>query len=71
MVPTFENVMHQVQLGEELMAATVDGLVSRWQASVTVIGKLCRETDRWQAVIRETQTAAVNLADILRARSAC
>ena len=64
----FENVMHQVQLGEELIAAGVDELYRRWQASVTVIGKLCAETDRWQAVLRQIQTP-VNLAEILRARA--
>jgi hypothetical protein len=65
---TFENVLHQVQPGEDLIASAVDELISRWQASVTVIGKLCAETDRWQAVIRQMQ-APVNLADILRARA--
>jgi len=65
---SFENVSHHAQLGEELIAAAVEELFSRWQASVTVIGKLCRETDRWQAVIRQMQTP-VNLADILRART--
>jgi hypothetical protein len=65
---TFENVLHQVQLGEDLIAAAVDELIGRWQQSVTVIGKLCAETDRWQAVIRQMQ-APVNLADILRARA--
>jgi hypothetical protein len=65
----FENVMHQVQLGEELIAAGVDGLYRRWQASVTVIGKFCAETDRWQAVLRQMQ-APVNLAEILRSRTA-
>lgn len=64
----FENVLHQVQLGEELIAAGVDELFRRWQASVTVIGKLCAETDRWQAVLRQIQTP-VNLAEILRARA--
>jgi hypothetical protein len=66
---TYENVMHQLQLGEELIAAAVDELVGRWQASVTVIGKLCAETDRWQAALRQMQAQApINLADILRAR---
>ena len=65
----FDNVMHQMQLGEELIAAGVDELFRRWQASVTVIGKLCAETDRWQAVLRQMQ-APVNLAEILRARVA-
>jgi hypothetical protein len=64
----FENVLHQVQLGEELIAAGVDELFRRWQASVTVIGKLCAETDRWQAVFRQMQ-APVNLAEILRGRT--
>jgi hypothetical protein len=67
---TYENVMQQLQLGEELIAAAVDELVGRWQASVTVIGKLCAETDRWQAALRQMQAQApINLADILRARS--
>jgi hypothetical protein len=66
---TYENVMQQLQLGEELIAAAVDELVGRWQASVTVIGKLCAETDRWQAALRQMQAQApINLADILRAR---
>jgi hypothetical protein len=66
----FDNVMHQVQFGEELIAAGVDELYRRWQASVTVIGKLCRETDRWQAAFRQMQEAPVNLAEILRGRAA-
>lgn len=64
---TYENVMQQLQLGEELIAAAVDELIGRWQASVTVIGKLCAETDRWHAALRQMQ-APINLADILRAR---
>ena len=64
-----DNVMHQVQLGEELIAAGVDELYRRWQASVTVIGKLCAETDRWHAVLRQMQSP-VNLAEILRGRTA-
>ncbi len=67
---TYENVMQQLQLGEELIAVAVDELIGRWQASVTVIGKLCAETDRWQAALRQMQAQApINLADILRARS--
>ena len=69
---TYENVMHQLQLGEGLVAAAVDELFSRWRASVTVIGKLCSETDRWQAAFRQMQVhmqTPVNLADILRART--
>lgn len=69
---TYENVMHQLQLGEELITAAVNELVGRWQASVTVIGKLCAETDRWHAALSQMQAhmqAPVNLADILRART--
>jgi hypothetical protein len=64
-----ENVMHPMQLGEELIAAGVDELFRRWQASVTVIGKVRAEADRWQAVFRQMQ-APVNLAEILRSRTA-
>jgi hypothetical protein len=64
---TYENVMQQLQLGEELIASAVDELIGRWRASVTVIGKLCAETDRWQAALHQMQ-APINLADILRAR---
>ena len=64
---TYENVMHQLQLGEELIAVAVDELVGHWHASVTVIGKICTEADRWKAVLHQMQ-APVNFADILRAR---
>ena len=64
----FDQVLHQLHIGEELLACGVDQLFRSWQASATVIGKLCTETDRWQAVIRQMQTP-VNLADILRART--
>jgi hypothetical protein len=65
---TFENVMHQLQLGEELIASGVDELFRRWQASATVIGKLCTPSDRWQALLHQMQ-APVNLADVLRTRT--
>jgi hypothetical protein len=65
---TFENVLHQVQLGEELIAAGVDELFRRWQASTNAIGKLCTGAERWQAVLRQMQ-APVNLAEILRGRT--
>jgi hypothetical protein len=69
MAHTFENVMHQLQLGEELIAAGVDEMFRRWQKhSATVIGKLCAPADRWQAVLRQMQ-APVNFADILRSRT--
>jgi hypothetical protein len=65
---TFENVMHQLQLGEELIAAGVDELFRRWRASTNAIGKLCTGAERWQAVLRQMQ-APVNLAEILRRRT--
>jgi hypothetical protein len=72
----FDNVLQQLQLGEELIAAGVDELFRCWQASTTVIGKLCAETDRWQAALRQMQAPLrqthnpVNLPEILRARTA-
>ena len=71
----FDNVLNQLQAGEELIAAGVDELSRRWQASATFIGKLCTETDRWQAALRTMQAPLrlmqnpVDLAEILRARS--
>ena len=71
----FDNVLHQLQAGEELIAAGVDELSRRWQASATFIGKLCTETDRWQAALRKMQAPLrqmknpVNLPEILRART--
>jgi hypothetical protein len=72
----FDTVLHQLQAGEELIAAGVDQLSRRWQASATFIGKLCTETDRWQSALRKMQAPAnktqapINLAEILRARTA-
>jgi hypothetical protein len=72
----FDTVLHQLQAGEELIAAGVDQLSRRWQASATFIGKLCAETDRWQSALRKMQApvnktqAPINLAEILRARTA-
>ena len=66
---TFENVMHQLELGEELIAAGVDELFRRWQASTNAIGKLCTGAERWQAALRQMQQAPVNLAEILRGRT--
>jgi hypothetical protein len=68
----FENVMHSLQLGEELVAAGVDELSRRWQASTNALGKLCTGAvctgaERWQAAFRQMQ-APINLAEILRAR---
>ena len=71
----FDTVLHQLQAGEELIAAGVDQLSRRWQASATFIGKLCAETDRWQSALRKMQApgnktqAPTDLAEILRARS--
>jgi hypothetical protein len=69
----FANAMHRLELGEELLNAGVDELFRRWQASATVIGKLCAGTERWQALIRQMQAplvqAPLDLAEILRART--
>jgi hypothetical protein len=62
------NVLNQLELGEELIADGIDVLVRRWQASATVIGKLCTGAERWQAALRQIQ-APMNLAEILRART--
>jgi hypothetical protein len=64
----FENLMHRLQLGEELISAGADELFRRWRASKQVIGKLCAGTERWQAAFRQMQAPA-NLAEILRART--
>jgi hypothetical protein len=65
---TLENVMRPLQLGEELIAAGVDELFRRWQASADALGKLCAGPERWQAAFRQMQ-APINLAEILRART--
>ena len=62
-----DNVLQQFQLGEELIADGIDVLVRHWQASATVIGRLCTGAERWQAALRQIQ-APLNLAEILRAR---
>ena len=61
------NAMHQLQLGEELVAG-VDELMRRWQASTSALGKLCTGAERWQAAFRQMQ-APLTLAEILRART--
>lgn len=71
----FDTVLNQLQAGEELIAAGVDELSRRWQASATFIGELCTGTDRWQTAFRKLQAPAnnmqdtVSLAEILRART--
>ncbi len=71
----FDTVINQLQAGEELIAAGVEQLSRHWQASATFIGKLCAETDRWQAALRKMQApitklnTPLNLAEILRART--
>ena len=67
-----DKVLHPLQIGEELIADGFDELVRHWQASTTVIGKLCTSADRWQAALRQIQaqmTTPVNLPDILRSRT--
>jgi hypothetical protein len=63
-----QNAMHPLQFGEELIAAGVDELFRRWQASTDALGKLCTGAERWQAAFRQMQ-APVNVAEILRARA--
>jgi hypothetical protein len=63
-----DNVLQQLQLGEDLIADGIEVLVRHWQTSTTAIGKLCAGTDRWQAALREIQTQA-NLAEIFRGRT--
>lgn len=65
----FDKALEQLQLGESLIAGGVDGLNRGWQVSAEAIGKLCTGADRWHAAIRQMQVT-VNLADILRARTA-
>ena len=57
------------QLGEVLIAGSVESLYQGWKASADALGKL-RDAgaDRWQAAVRQMQTP-INLADILRART--
>jgi hypothetical protein len=64
----FQNAMNPLQFGEELIAAGVDELFRRWQASTGALGKLCTGAERWQAAFRQMQ-APVNVAEILRARA--
>jgi hypothetical protein len=62
------HVMDSLQAGEELIAAGVDELFRRWQASTHAVGRLCAGPERWQAALREMQVT-VSLAEILRART--
>jgi len=67
-----DNFLYPLQIGEELIADGIDALAKHWQASTTVIGKLCTSADRWQAALRQIQAqmaTPVNLPDILRART--
>ena len=57
----FDTVINQLQAGEELIAAGVEQLSRHWQASATFIGKLCAETDRWQAALRKMQAPITKL----------
>ena len=65
----FDKALEQLQLGESLISEGVEGLYRGWKASADAIGKLCTDTDRWHSVVREMR-ATVNLADILRSRTA-
>ena len=63
-----DNVLHQLQVGEDLIVDGIEVLVRHWQTSTTAIGKLCTGTERWHAALREIQTQ-VNLAEIFRGRT--
>jgi hypothetical protein len=65
----FDKALEQLQLGESLICGGVEGLYRGWKVSAEALGKLCSGADRWHATIHEMQ-ATVNLADILRARTA-
>jgi hypothetical protein len=72
MVYALDKVLYPLQIGEELIADGIDALAKHWQASTTVIGKLCTGADRWQAALRQIQaqmSTPVNLPDIFRART--
>jgi hypothetical protein len=72
MAYALDHVLYPLQIGEELIAEGIDALAKHWQASTTVIGKLCTSADRWQAALRQIQaqmTTPVNLPDIFRART--
>jgi hypothetical protein len=62
------NSLEHVQLGEALIAGSVEGIVRGLQAQAEVIGKLCTGAERWHAAIRQIQPS-LNLADIFRARA--
>ncbi len=69
---TLDNVLRPLTLGEDLIADGIDALVKHWQASTTVIGKLCTGAERWQAALRQVHSqlqTQVNLAEILRSRT--
>ena len=66
-----DKALEHLQIGESIIAGSVDGLYRGWKASTEVLGKLCPGADRWHAVLRQMQStvATVNLAEILRART--
>jgi hypothetical protein len=66
-----DNTWRHLQIGEALITGGVEELVHGWQkASTDLVGKLCTGgAERWQAAIRQIQSAPVNLAEILRARA--
>jgi hypothetical protein len=65
----FDKALEQLQIGESLITGSVEGLYRGWKVSAEAIDKLCTGADRWHAAFREMQVN-VNLADIVRARTA-
>jgi len=63
-----KHMLHQLQLGEDLISAGADELFRRWQASTNAIGRLCTGAERWQATLRQMPVKG-DLAEILRART--
>jgi len=65
-----DNVLHQLQLGEDLIADGIDVLVRHWQASTKTVSQLCTGPERWQAALRQMQTQVnLDLAEIFRSRT--
>ena len=66
----YNTLRQHWQRGDAIVASGVNALIHSWRASAGVIGKLCRgDAERWHAAIRQIQ-APLNLAEILRARTA-
>jgi hypothetical protein len=63
-----DSTLQNLHLGQALMVGGVGGLVHGLKARAT--DTLATGADRWQLAIRQLQEAPLNVADILRARTA-